>query len=112
MRKPGAIQRLLLLPAVLCLSGCWPTLYVPKLQMQRIEVKLHPGDPVFSGPGGAGPIWSVPEVTMPGCGSCGSCESGCCPPSTPHQPIDPFGWMRSGSAGTHVVDPVGWMIGI
>lgn len=98
-----------MLSSVTLLSGCFPTLYVPKLGIERIELKLTPGDPVLTGPGGAGPLWSVPEVSSPaGCNPCGTC----CPPGNPLQPVDPFGWIRFGSMGTQEIDPVGWVLGI
>jgi len=104
-----AIRNLILIGTLLPMCGCFPTLYVPKLGYDRIELRLTPADPVFTGPGGSGPIFSLPAVQSGGC-----CESECggCCPSSPLQPIDPFGWLRYGNQGTHEVDPVGWILGI
>ena len=111
MRNPS----LLLLSAMLSvtlLSGCFPTVYLPRMAIERVDVRLTPADPVFTSPGGGGPIWAPPEVTTPccedPCNSCGPCGQ----PSTPLQPVDPFGWIRAGDRGTHVMDPIGWVIGI
>lgn len=105
----------LFLTALLTMSvagGCFPTVYLPRLQVDRVDVRLTPAEPTWSGPGGGGPIWAPPEVTTPccedPCSSCGPCGQ----PSTPLQPVDPFGWLRAGDQGTQVMDPIGWIIGI
>lgn len=91
-----------------CCSG--PTLILPKVALERCDWPKHP-DPVFIGPGGAGPIFSEPHIVHgPAC--CKSPCGGCCPPGRPVQPIDPFGWLKQGSQGTQVVDPIGWVTGI
>lgn len=94
-------------------SGCM-TMYLPKVNLHPVEMRLTPSAPVFCGPGGVGPIWSPPEVTTPGCcrRSCDPCQPGPCCEGNPLQPIDPFGWLKSGSMGTQVVDPVGWVFGL
>lgn len=100
------MSSILLASCVTLLSGCFPTLYMPKFGFERIEINITPADPVMLGPGGAGPIWSTPEVSSPsGCNPC-------CPPGGPLQPIDPFGWIRHGSMGTQEIDPLGWVFGI
>ena len=107
----GAVYFSLLMSVAAGLSGCLsgPQLILPRLKLEKIDCPQLP-DPVFSGPGGVGPIFNEPHiVTSGGCGnSCGNC----CPPSRPVQPIDPFGWLRSGSQGSQIVDPLGWIIGI
>lgn len=112
--RPRATIRLVLLGTVACLSGCFPTVYVPKLQFEHIAVRPHFAQPVYTGPGSIGPIWSTPRVTLPGqcCDPCGDPCGSCCGPSSPLQPIDPFGWLRVGSKGSHEVDPVGWVFGL
>jgi hypothetical protein len=108
-REIRFIRCLILLSCATFLSGCFPTVYLPKLGYERLEIKLSPPDPILSGPGGVGPIWATPEVTSPsGCNPCGTC----CPPGNPLQPIDPFGWLKHGSMGTQEVDPIGWVFGI
>lgn len=98
------------------LSGCHPTVYVPKFGFDRLALDLRPADPVFSGPGSSGPIWAPPEVVNVGnCrpqNSCDPCSGGCSQPSHPLQPIDPFGWLRAGTAGSQFIDPVGWVFGL
>ena len=64
MRNPS----LLILSAMLSvtlLSGCFPTVYLPRMAIERVDVRLTPADPVFTSPGGGGPIWAPPEVTTP-----------------------------------------------
>lgn len=95
---------------LLVLGGCaGDHLLIPKIKFHPVDWPKHP-DPVFIGPGGAGPIFSEPHVMSgPGCGNqCGNC----CPPSRPVQPIDPFGWLKQGSQGSQIVDPIGWITGI
>lgn len=95
-------------------SGCFPTVHLPRLGMERVEIRLTPADPTWSGPGGGGPIWAPPEVVTPGCcnHNCADPCDACAQPSTPLQPVDPFGWLRAGDQGTQVMDPIGWVIGI
>ena len=97
------------------MSGCFPTVYLPKFGFDRLEVPLRPAEPVFAGQGSSGPIWGTPEVSNVGnccptdpCNPCG----GCCPPGHPLQPIDPFGWLRAGDQGSQVIDPIGWVFGL
>ncbi|MFP6764234.1 MAG: hypothetical protein VB858_11465, partial [Planctomycetaceae bacterium] len=108
-----SVQTLTSLTLAVCLAtvltGCAQTIHLPRVGMERVAFRLRPADPVYSGPGGGGPIFAPPEVTIPRC--CDPCSE-CVQPSIPLQPIDPFGWLRAGDRGTQVVDPVGWMIGI
>ncbi len=90
-----------------CCSG--PSLILPRLKLEKIDCPQLP-DPVFAGPGGVGPIFNEPHIITGG-GCKKPCES-CCPPSRPVQPIDPFGWLQSGTQGSQIVDPLGWIIGI
>lgn len=91
------------------LTGCAGPTLMPTLKFERIDYPTLP-DPIFAGPGGVGPIFNEPHIVTSG-GCKNSCE-GCCPPSRPVQPIDPFGWLKSGSQGSQIVDPLGWIIGI
>lgn len=99
--------------AMFGLSGCAYPIRVPKLGLQykSVSLPLLPGDPVFVGPGGSGPVWSPPEVVSPGSG-CGDACGSCCNPTLPLEPFDPFGWLRVGSQGTQEIDPVGWLFGL
>lgn len=108
-RTAHHIRWIVLLGCTTFLSGCFPTFYLPRFGYERIEYKLTPADPIMSGPGGVGPIWSTPEVN--GASACDPCAT-CCPPGSPLQPIDPFGWLKYGSMGTQEVDPIGWVFGI
>ncbi|MDA1166557.1 MAG: hypothetical protein O3B13_25965, partial [Planctomycetota bacterium] len=119
VRQKAAIM-LVLLGTTVCSSGCFRTIYVPKLHIDHIAVRPHFADPVFAGPGSIGPIFSLPRITTP-CQTCGPCVNSCnpcgdCGPcggvGSPLQPIDPFGWLRGGSMGTQEIDPVGWVFGL
>lgn len=108
-----AAGTIVLFSLLLPLGGCAHSICVPKIkfQVESLSMPLLPGDPVFVGPGGSGPIWSPPEVISPGGGCCDPCGS-CCNPTVPLEPFDPFGWLRVGSQGTQEIDPVGWVFGI
>ena len=114
MRRPASLFLAALLAVSFC-GGCFPTVYIPRLGMERLELRLTPPDPVYTNLGGGGPIWAPPEVVTPGCcdnncsDPCNSCGGN---PSIPLQPIDPLGWWRAGDRGTQVMDPIGWVIGI
>ena len=112
---------LALLGVCACSSGCGQAVLVPKIQFDHIARRPLFAEPVYAGPGGIGPIFSLPRITTPcrtcdpcgnscnPCGDCGPC-GGCV--GYPVQPIDPFGWLRSGSMGTQEIDPVGWVFGL
>jgi hypothetical protein len=108
--RRAVIIRLVLLGTIVGAGGCFPTIYVPKVQVDRIALKPLLKDPVYAGPGGIGPIFSMPKINYPGkcCPPCGDC----CAPSSPLQPVDPFGWLKSGSMGSQEIDPVGWVFGL
>lgn len=107
----SSIQRLAIAGLVMCLTGCitQSQIILPRIKFDPVDWPKHP-DPVYIGPGGAGPIFSEPHIVSPsnGCNACG----GCCPPGRPVQPIDPFGWLKQGSQGSQIVDPIGWITGI
>lgn len=119
------VIRLALLGLLVCSSGCARTVMMPKIGFDHVAVRPPFAEPVFAGPGSIGPIFSMPRIITP-CHSCGpsgnSCGSSCdpchsCGPcggmaGAPLQPIDPFGWLRVGSLGTHEIDPVGWVFGL
>ncbi len=106
-----SIHKLAAAISLVCLSGCFTghQLILPRIKFDPVDWPKHP-DPVFIGPGGAGPIFSEPHIVAgPNC--CNPC-GGCCPPGRPVQPIDPFGWLKQGSQGSQIVDPIGWITGI
>lgn len=115
--RQRAFIMLLLFGTSVCSSGCFPTVYVPKLQFDRVAVRPVISEPVMAGPGSIGPIFSMPRITNP-CQKCGPCGTSCSPcgdcgcVGSPMQPVDPFGWLRSGSLGSQEVDPVGWVFGL